>query len=232
MTREHQVEHQRDRVAGEEAADVLQLAHAGDRVADAARLEVRERQAHQVAEQARAEFDVDAAGGVAEDVGAQRGEHALEDDHDEQADDEHVECGQAVMHQHLVHHDLEEQRAHQREELQEQRDDQHFAEQLAVLDQAGDEPAEVEFGNLAGQAGAAGDQDQVAGPLRGKHAERLGSSSGRLARRRTGLATARAGHRNGQARRCVRCLSRRAKPPGLAAGTVPAGRQWFGSAWL
>ena len=72
------VEHQRERVAGEEAADVLQLAHARHRVADAARLEVGQRQLQQVAEQPRAELDVDAAGGVAEDVGAQAVEHALE----------------------------------------------------------------------------------------------------------------------------------------------------------
>jgi hypothetical protein len=68
--REQEVEDQRDGVAGEELADVLQLAHARDGVADPARLEVGERQVQQVAEQARAEFDVDAAGGVREDVAA------------------------------------------------------------------------------------------------------------------------------------------------------------------
>ena len=117
---------------------------------------------------------------MAEDVGTQRGEHALEDDDDEQADDEHVERGQPLVHEDLVHHDLEEQRADQREELQEQRDDQHFTEKLAVLDQAGDEPAEVELGEFSGQAGAAGDQDQVAGPLGGEDAQGLDDGAAAL----------------------------------------------------
>ena len=162
---EQDVEHERERVAGEEAADVLQLAHARHRVADAAGLEVSQGQPQQVAEQPRAEFHVDAARGVAEHVGAQHRQNALEQHDDHEADHEHVERGQAAMHEHLVHHDLEEQRADQAEELQEQRDDEHFAEQLAVLHEARDEPAEVELRELAGERRAAGDEDELAGPL-------------------------------------------------------------------
>jgi hypothetical protein len=121
-----------------------------------------------VAEQPRAEFHVDAAGGVAEDVAAQGVEQALEHHDHHQADDEHVERGQAAVHQHLVHHDLEEQRADQREELQHEGDEQHFAQQLAVFDEAGDEPGEVELGQLARQAGAAGDEDEFAAPAGGE----------------------------------------------------------------
>ena len=121
------------------------------RIADSSSLEVGERQVQQVAQQARAEFNVDAAGGVAEHVGAQHGEYAFEQHHDGQAHHQHVERGEAPVHQHLVHHDLEEQRADQRKQLQEQRHDEHFAEQLAVLDEAGDEPAEVELRQRAGQ---------------------------------------------------------------------------------
>ena len=53
------------------------------------------------------------------------------------------------------------------------RDEQRFAEQPAVFDEAGDEAAEVEPRQLAGQAGAAGDQDELAAPLGGEHAEGL-----------------------------------------------------------
>ena len=53
------------------------------------------------------------------------------------------------------------------------RDEQHFAEQPAVFDEAGDEAAEVEPRQLAGQAGAAGDEDELTGPLRGEHGEGL-----------------------------------------------------------
>jgi hypothetical protein len=149
--REDEVEHQRERVAGEEAADVLQLAHARHRVSRAAGLEVCQRQGQQVTKQLGAEFDVDAAGGVAEDVSAQRIQHALEDDDDQEADDEHVERGHAAVDEHLVHHRLEKQWADEREELQEQGDQQHFAEQLAVFDESRHEPGEVEPREFAGE---------------------------------------------------------------------------------
>ncbi|MNQ78571.1 hypothetical protein D3C85_934860 [compost metagenome] len=68
------------------------------------------------------------------------------------------------MYQHLVHHHLEEQRRQQRENLQDERHQQHFAEQLAVFDDGRDEPAEVELAQLAGQRGLGADQDQFAGP--------------------------------------------------------------------
>ncbi len=122
----------RQRIAGEEAADVLELAHTGDRVADAPGLEVGQGQLHQVAEQACAEFDVDAVRRVAEDVAAQAVEQRLEArPHDQEADDEHVQRGHAAVHEHLVHDDLEEQRADQREQLQDEGDEQHFAQQAA-----------------------------------------------------------------------------------------------------
>jgi hypothetical protein len=70
------------------------------------------------------------------------------------------------VHQHLVHHHLEEQRADQGEQLQQEADQQHLAQQLAVFDQAGDEPGEVKLGQFTGQAGAAGDQDQLAHLIR------------------------------------------------------------------
>ena len=140
---------------------------------NAARLEVGQRQAQQVAEQPSAELDVDAARGVAEDVGAQRVEHAFEQHHDDQADDEHIERGQAAVHEHLVHHHLEEQRADQREELKEEGDHEHLAQQLAVLDEAGQEPGEVELRQFACQRCAAGDEDQLAAPLRSEDCQRL-----------------------------------------------------------
>jgi hypothetical protein len=132
--REQQVEDERERLAGEKAADVLQLAHTRHRVADAPRLEVGQRQGQQVTEQLGAEFDIDAAGGVGKDVAAQRVEHALEHDDDEQADDQHVEGGHAAMDKNLIHNSLEEERRDEREQLQEQAHHERLAEQAAVLD--------------------------------------------------------------------------------------------------
>ena len=171
--REQHVQHQRQRVASEKAADVFQLAHASDRIADAARLEVGQRQVQQVPKQPRAQFDIDATGGVAEDVGAQRGEYALEHHHDDQSDHQDVKGRQATVHQHLVHHHLKEQRTDQGEQLQEQADGEHFADQAAVLDEAGDEPAEIELRQFASERGAAGDQNQLTGPLGGEDVDRL-----------------------------------------------------------
>ena len=44
------------------------------------------------------------------------------------------------MDQHFVHNDLEEQRRHEAKQLQHEADQQHFAQQLSVFDQGGDEP--------------------------------------------------------------------------------------------
>ena len=170
---EHHVQQHGEGVAGEEAADVFQLAHAGHRVAHAPRLEVRQGQLHEVSEQPRAQFHINAAGGVAEDVGAQGVEQALEHHNHHQADDQYVQGGQAAVHQDFVHDDLEEQRADQRKELQHEGDEQHFAQQLAVFDEAGDEPGEVELGQLARQAGAAGDEDEFAAPVPGELLQRF-----------------------------------------------------------
>src|SRR6185369_656195 len=111
--------------------------------------------------------------GMAEDVGAQAIEGTFEDDDGNQADDQHIQRRHAFVDQYLVHDDLEEQRADQGEQLQHERDQQHFTQQLAVLDQRRDEPGEVEAGEFAGQAGAAGDQDQLASPLRGESIDRF-----------------------------------------------------------
>ena len=72
------------------------------------------------------------------------------------------------MHEDLVHHHLEEQRREQGEELQDEGDEQDFAEQLAVLDDGRDEPTEVEAREFAGERGARGEQDQIATPAGGK----------------------------------------------------------------
>ena len=130
---EEQVDDQRQRRAGQEIADVLELAHPRHGIADAPRLEIGDRQGQQMAEEPRAELDIDAVGGVREEIGPQPAEHRLEDRDRHQADDQHVERAQAAMHQHLVDDDLEEQRRDQREELQEERGDQHLGEQAAVF---------------------------------------------------------------------------------------------------
>ena len=50
----------------------------------------------------------------------------------------------ALVHQHLVDDQLEEDRRRQREHLQEQRGDDHFGERLAIAQDRRQEPAEAE----------------------------------------------------------------------------------------
>ena len=48
-----------------------------------------------------AELDIDAVSGVREDIGAQRREHALENRHRHQPDDDDIERRQAAVHRTL-----------------------------------------------------------------------------------------------------------------------------------
>src|SRR5262245_201197 len=141
---EEQVDDEGQGRAGEKIADVLQFAHPRHRIADAPRLKVAHRQSQQVAEQARAELDVDAVGGVREQIGAQDGQNGLENRDRQQTDDQHVQRAQGPVHQHLVDDHLEEQRRDEREQLQEERRDQHLAQEMAIFVDRAKKPGDVE----------------------------------------------------------------------------------------
>ena len=161
---EQQIERNGERRTGDELADVLELAHAGDRVADAARLEIGDRQRDEMAEQPGPQLDVDAVGRVRKQVGAQGSENRLEHADSHESEDQDVERAQAAMHQHLVDHDLEEQRRDQREELQEERGGHNLGEHRPVLADGAHEPGDVEAARKIRQACAACHQDQAAAP--------------------------------------------------------------------
>ena len=165
---EGQVEHQGQGRAGEKIADVLELAHPCHGLAHLAGLEIGDRQGKQMAEQPRAELDIDPAGGVREDVGAQPAEHDFEQGDRDKPDDQDIKGCKASMNQHLVDHNLEEQRRDQAEELQEERRQHDLAEQAPILDDGRDEPGPVEEPLLGVQLGTARHQDGVAGPELGK----------------------------------------------------------------
>jgi hypothetical protein len=71
-----------------------------------------------------------------------------------------MQRGHPVMHQHLVHHHLVEQRCDQGKQLDEQRNDEDFPQYLAVLHDRRHEPAEVELGQFTQHRSARGDQQQ------------------------------------------------------------------------
>jgi hypothetical protein len=163
---EEQVDHQRQRRAGEEVTDVLQLAHARDRIADPARLEIGDRQRQKVAEQPGAEFHVDAVRRMREQIGAQDVDDGLEHRNGDKPDDQDIERAQRPIDQDLVDDDLEEQRRNQPEQLQEERGDHDLGEQIAVLVDGAEEPGDVEAPGEVEQSGAAGHQHQAAVPHR------------------------------------------------------------------
>jgi hypothetical protein len=101
-----------------------------------------------VAEQPRAQLDVDLAGRMSEYMCAQTAQQNIEDRNGEQPDRDDIQCGEAVMDQHLVHHHLIEQRRHQGEQLDKERDGENFYQQLAVLHHRRHEPTEIELREL------------------------------------------------------------------------------------
>ena len=170
---EEQIDDQGERRAGQKVADVLELAHARDRIADAPCLEIGDRQRQQMAEQPRAQLDVDAVGRVREKIGAQDAEDGLEYPDRDEPDHEHVERAHAAMHEHLVDHHLEEQRRDQREELQEEGGDQHLAEEPTVFVNGTEEPGDIEASREIEQSGSPGHQDQTARPTTASNSARV-----------------------------------------------------------
>ena len=71
-----------------------------------------------------------------------------------------------AMDQHLVDHDLEEQRRDQRKKLQEERGDQNLAEEAAIFVDGAEEPGDVEAPREVEQPGAPRHQDEATVPSR------------------------------------------------------------------
>ena len=95
-------------------------------------------------------------------------EDGLEHRHNQETDDQHVEGAQGPVDQHLVDDDLEEHRRHQREQLEEERGDQHLAQQMAVFVDCSQKPGDVEPAGDVRQRGPASHQNQPAVPDRGE----------------------------------------------------------------
>ena len=163
---EKQIDDQGERRAGQKVADVLELAHPRDRIADAPRLEIGDRQRQQMAEQPGAQLDVDAVGRVREQIGAQNAQDRLEYADRDKTDDEHVEGAHAAVHEHLVDHDLEEQRRNKGKQLQEERGNKHLAKETAVFVNGAEEPGDVKPTRQINQSRAARHQHETTIPHR------------------------------------------------------------------
>jgi hypothetical protein len=94
--------------AGEKVADIFELAHARNRVADPPRLEIGDRQRHQMAEQPGAQLHVDAVRRMRKKISAQNAEDSLENGNRHQPNDQHIKRAERAMHQHFVDDHLKE----------------------------------------------------------------------------------------------------------------------------
>ena len=88
----------------------------------------------------------------------------LEDRNRNEPDDQDVERREPAMHQHLVDHDLEEDRCDQGEELQEEGGDQDLGQNPAIFVDRLNEPGDVEFPGQVAQRRAPSNQDQAPVP--------------------------------------------------------------------
>ena len=91
--------------------DVLEFPHPRDRLARRARFEISDRQAQQMPEQPLPEFHIDAICRVRQRVGAQILQHDVEQSDQHEPGDKHVQRRVALVREHLVDDDLEEERA-------------------------------------------------------------------------------------------------------------------------
>ncbi len=170
---EHEVERREQSLSGEEAADRLQFPHPGDRLPGRPGLEIGNRQAEKMGEQALAELDVDPVGGVGQRIGAQILKRHVEQADGDKPADEHEQGLVAAMGQHLVDHHLEEQRRRESENLHEQRGRQHMAERTAIPPDGGQEPAHAELARIdAGAADPASDEQRLPADVARKVFER------------------------------------------------------------
>lgn len=115
--------------------------------------------------QPRPQLHIDAVRGVGENVCAQGRQDAFKDRYDDKADNQHIERGQAAMHQHLVDDHLKEERRHKREELQEERRHQNFHQHRTVFMHRLQEPGDVKPPDQFAEASAASHQDKTSAPL-------------------------------------------------------------------
>ena len=155
---EEDIEDDRHRMARQELANMLQFTHPGDRIPHPSRLEIGQGERQDMAEQLRPQGDIDPVCRMRKEIGPQPTQDRIEQRHGNHADRQDIERGEPLVNEHFVDDDLREQRREQAKELQEERRDQHLAQELAILDKGGNEPVEIEFQVLDAQVGALGKQ--------------------------------------------------------------------------
>jgi hypothetical protein len=165
-TDEHEGEYEVDRreqgLSGEEPADRLQFHYPCNGLPGRPGLEIGDRQAQKMCEQALPKLDIDPIGGVGKRIDAQVLKRDVEHaDHNEPAA-EHEQGLVATMGEDLIDDHLEEQRRREAEDRYEQRRRQNMTERTAITPDGRQKPAEAEQARIgAGAADPASEQERA-----------------------------------------------------------------------
>ena len=160
-----QIQHCEEEVAREKSPDPLGLLHVLEQHSGGNSFEEVHRQPHQVLKGLGRGRDVDLVGGEEQEVAAHIFDQRVEQNGDQNADAEHVQRVVGAVHQHLVHHDLEEERNDQREDRQQRHHQRNLPEHPLELQKFRNEPAEREGLVLVGERVGLLQQDAFARAL-------------------------------------------------------------------
>ena len=129
-------------------------------------LEEVERQVEHVLEGSGSDAQVDLVGGVQQQVVAQEIKTRIHGQGNGHAEPEYVQGGEGLVDQHLVDDDLEENRGHQGDGIDEQHRQGDIKEGHLLTKDLGDEPAQAERLVFVAEAPGAFEQEDLAGPDR------------------------------------------------------------------
>ena len=141
---EKEIEHKRDRRAGQKLANGFQFPDARHRVAHAARLKIGQRQSHQVTENAGAQLDIDPVARMRKKIGAQSRQGDVEEPDQGQAGDQNLKGRKSAMDEHLVDDGLKDQRRGQAEKLDHEGRGENLIQHAAVFCDRAPKPGQVE----------------------------------------------------------------------------------------
>src|SRR6185437_1384481 len=152
----HDVQRDRDRMAGQELADLFQLTYTGDRIADASGFKIGHGKRQDMPEELSAQADIDSIRRMRKQVGSEPAYNRFEDRQRDHTDRQHMERREPLVYEYFVDDNLCKERRQQGKELEKERCNQHFAEKFAIFQNGWKKPCEVEFEILQTDRGSFG----------------------------------------------------------------------------
>ena len=159
-----EIEPREEEPAREEFADAPGLLHMLHEHARGGLFEDADREVEEMGKGLPRRPDVDAVGGEEQEIAAQEIERGLEKERCSHADREHGQRRVALMDEHLVDDELEEDRGREAEREEEEGGERHLAEELPLPGDLREEPGNAERPLGCGGRGGAGEQHRIAVP--------------------------------------------------------------------